>query len=101
MKFSRHGFAVCERDTKRTRHAEMHQQHVAGGKIRQQIFGAATQPGHKLAIEPRNKILLEWKSQIAAPGLDSRDPLPLHYRLQAATDGFNLGQFGHRKILTG
>ena len=46
----------------------MHQQHVAGAEIRQQIFGAAAEAGHGLALQPRDKILLERKPQILAPG---------------------------------
>src|SRR5215831_9117289 len=34
------GLAAPRRHAKRTRHAEMHHQHVAGGKVGEQIFGA-------------------------------------------------------------
>ena len=54
----------------------MHQQHVAGGEIGHQIFGAAAEPGHGLALEPRDKILLERKPQVLAPGLRLDDFRP-------------------------
>ena len=37
-------------DAERARHAEMHHQHVAGGQIGQQIFGAAAEPVDRLAL---------------------------------------------------
>ena len=51
----------------------MHQQHVAGAEIRHQIFGAAAEPGHGLAVQPRDKVLLEGKPQILAPGFRFED----------------------------
>src|SRR6266566_2039208 len=38
------GFSAAPGDAKRSRHAEVHHQHVAGGKVGQQIFGAAAEP---------------------------------------------------------
>ena len=59
-------------------------------------------PGAKIVIETTglagqscDKILLERKPQILAPGLRFRDLEPLHDRLQAAADGLDFGQFGH------
>ena len=69
----------------------MHQQHVAGGEIRHQIFGAAAETGHGLALQPRDKILLERKPQILAPGFGLHDLRSLHGRLQAAADGLDFG----------
>ena len=34
----------------------MHQQHVAGAEIRHQVFGAAAETGHGLALQPRDKV---------------------------------------------
>jgi hypothetical protein len=36
-------------DAKRARHAQMHQQDIARGKIGEQVFGAAAETGHGLA----------------------------------------------------
>ena len=69
----------------------MHQQHVARGQIGHQVFGAAAETGHGLALQPRDKILLERKPQVLAPGLRFHDLRPLHGRLQAAADGFDFG----------
>ena len=38
-------------------------------EIGQHIFGAAAEAGHGLAVEPRQKILLQRKPQILAPRL--------------------------------
>ena len=76
----------------------MHQQHVAGGKIGHQIFGAAAEAGHGLALQPRDKVFLKGKPQILAPGFGFEDFRPLHGGLQAAADGLNFGQFGHTGI---
>ena len=69
----------------------MHQQHVAGCKVRHQVFCAPPEPGHGLALKPCDKILLERKPQILAPGLGVYDFRALHRRLQAAADGFDFG----------
>ena len=91
--------AVLLRDPKRARHAEMHQQHVAGGKIGEEILGAAAEPFDRLALEPGGEILRQRPAQIAAPRLDLGEARALHDRLQAAADGLDFGQFGH--ALTG
>jgi len=69
----------------------MHQQHIARGKVDQQVFGAAAETGHGLALEPRHKILLERKPQVLAPGVRLHDFGSLHYGLQAAADGLDFG----------
>ena len=51
----------------------MHQQHVAGAKVGHQIFGAAAEAGHGLALQPRDKVLLEWKPQVFAPDFGFHD----------------------------
>ncbi len=57
----------------RTGHAQMHQQHVAGGEIGHQIFGATAEARHNLAFQPRDKIFLKGKAQILAPGFGFKD----------------------------
>ena len=42
--------AAVARDAERARHAEMHQQHVAGGEIGEQIFGAPAEPGRRSGL---------------------------------------------------
>ena len=69
----------------------MHQQHVAGDEVGHQVFGAAAEPGHGLALQAGGKILLKGKAQIFAPGLGLDDFRPLHDRLQAAADGLDFG----------
>ena len=82
----------------RTGHAQMHQEHVAGGEIRHQIFGATAEAGDDLAFQPRDKVFLKRKPQILAPGFGFQDFRPLHGGLQAAADGLNFGQFRHAGI---
>ena len=69
----------------------MHQEHVTGGKVRHQVFGAAAKTGHGLARQPRDKIALERKAQVFAPDFHFHNPEPLHHRLQAAADGLDFG----------
>ncbi len=52
------GFPV--EHVERTRHAEMHQQHVAGIKVREQILRPPAEAGDSLALEAGDKILLQW-----------------------------------------
>ena len=73
-------------------------QHVAGAEIRHQVFGAAAETGHGLALQPRDKVFLKGKPQILAPGFRFEDFRPLHGGLQAAADGLNFGQFRHAGI---
>ena len=67
----------------------MHQQHVTGGEVGHQIFRAAAEPGHGLALQSGNKILLKGKAQILAPGFGLDDFRAFHDRLQAAADGLD------------
>src|SRR5258706_4263935 len=77
-------------DAERAGHAQMHQQHVAGGKIRHQVFGATAQTGHGLARKPRDKVFLERKPQVFSAGLGFYDPLTLHDPVQAAAGGLDI-----------
>ena len=98
MELARRGVATVFQHAKRAGHAQMHQEHVAGAKIRHQIFGAAAKAGHRLALEPGNKVFLKGKPQILPPGFRFYDFRPLHGGLQAAADGLNFGQFRHAGI---
>src|ERR1700716_3863551 len=83
-------FSVLD-DAERARHAQMHQEYVARGKIGQQVFGATAETRHDLTLEPRDKILLERKPQVFSPGLGFYNLRSLHDRLQAAADGLDFG----------
>ena len=78
-------------DAERARHAQMHQQDVSGGKVRQKVFSAATEAGHRLSRQACGKIPLERKAQVFAPDFHLGDPPSLHDRLQAAADGLDFG----------
>jgi hypothetical protein len=79
----------------RARHAEMHQQHLAGRDIRQQIFRAPADAADGLTLEPVGEILRERKAQVRPARLDAHETRALHHRLQAAAHGFDLGKLGH------
>ena len=51
---------------KRAGHAEMHEQHVAGRKIGEQIFRPPAEAGHGLALQALREILRQRPAQIAA-----------------------------------
>src|ERR1700743_2063712 len=75
----------------RAGHAEMHQKHIARGKISHQIFGATAKAGHDLALEPGGKALLKGKAPTLSPCLRLDDLRAFHRRLQATADGFDFG----------
>ena len=79
----------------RARHAEMHQQHVAGGEIGEQVFGAPAEPLDGLAFEPRLEIFRQRPAQIAAARFDFREARTFHDRRKAAAHGLDFGQFRH------
>ena len=83
------------KNMKRSGHTEMHQQHVAGGQICEQIFGAPADTRDGPAVEPLRKILRQWPAQIAAANLDLGKALAFHGRFEAAAYCFDFGQFGH------
>src|SRR3954447_20556000 len=85
------GVALAVLHAKRTRHTQMHQQHIARSKVRQKIFGASAEAFDGLTGQSRGKIPLKRKAQVFAPDFHFRNPPPLHRRLQAAADGLDLG----------
>ena len=90
--------AVPAKDMERARHAEMHEQHVAGRQIGQQIFGPPAEAGDGVAFEAAGEILRQRPAQIAAVNLDLGEARALHRRLEAAAHRFDFGKFGHCSI---
>ena len=94
------GRAPCRRPSakhvKRAGHAEMHEQHIAGREIGEQIFRPSAEAGHGLALEAWRKILRQRPAQIAAVNLDLGEARALHRRLEAAAHRLDFGKFGHR-----
>ena len=82
-------------DAHRARHAEVHQQHVAGGKIGEQVFGAAAEALDGLAGEPLLEVLGDRPAQAAVAHLDLFEARALHGGGEPQADGFDLGKFGH------
>ena len=69
----------------------MHDQHVAGRQIGQEIFRPATKTGHRLAFQPGGKIPGQTPAQIVAPHLDLDEAGAFHDRRKTAPDCFHLG----------
>ena len=88
-------FVLAEKNVKRARHAEVHEQHVAGGKIDQEIFGAPAEPGHQLACQAVGEIFCQRPAQIAAANLNPRDAFARHRLFKAAADRFHFRKFRH------
>ena len=73
----------------------MHQQHLAGREIGQEIFGAAPETGDGLPFKARSEVARQRPAQVAAPRLDRREARPLHDRLEAAPHRLHLRKLGH------
>ena len=73
----------------------MHHQHLVGGKIGEQIFGAPAEPLDCFAFEPGNEILGQRPAQVAAVGDDFGKARAFHHRLKTAAHSLHFGQFGH------
>ena len=86
---------VAVADAERAGHAEMHQQHVAGGEVRGEVLGAAADPGHGRAFDPSREVLRQRAAQVRPARLHLDDAGAFHHRLQSAPHGFDLGKFGH------
>jgi hypothetical protein len=67
---------AVHRDPERPRHAEMHDQHVARGKIGEEIFRPAAEAGDGLVLEARGEVLREGKAQVGAARLDLAKRMP-------------------------
>ncbi len=85
-------------DAKRSRHAQMHQQHIAGGEIDQEVFGAAADSGDRLALQPRREVGRQRPAQIAparlhvskrAPCMTGSRPAPHRLDFRKLRHGMN------------
>ena len=82
-------------DVKRAGHAEMHQQHLAGGQVGEQILGAPPEPGAGRSFDALHEVFRKRKAQVAAPRLDLGEARAFHHRRKAAAHGLDFGQLGH------
>ena len=78
----------------------MHQQHVAGGQIDGEIFGAAADAEDGLALDPLREVLRQRTPQVRPAGIELDDAGAFHHRLEPATHGFDLGELGHDDVLS-
>ncbi len=53
---ARHRSGIVVAHAERAGHAEMHQQHVPGSKVRRQVFGAAADARNGLAFQPLGEV---------------------------------------------
>ena len=95
MEFAGALLVTAVQNAERARHAEMHQQHLAGRQIRQQILRAPVQAFDGRALEPLVEVLRKRKAQVRPALLDPHEARTLHHGLQAAAHGFDFGKFGH------
>ncbi len=56
MELARHPAGIVVAHAERAGHAEMHQQHVPGSKVRRQVFGAAANTRNGLAFQPLREV---------------------------------------------
>lgn len=85
-------------------HAQMHDEDFAVRPFRglrlqmdEDIFRTAPQMPDPAARQALGETLGQGKAQIGPPLCHMPDHTALHRRREAATDGFNFGQFGHGK----
>jgi hypothetical protein len=87
-------------DAERAGHAEVHEQNVTGGEVDREIFRAAADAEHGLALDPPREVLRQRTPQVRPAGIELDDAGALHHRLEAAPHGFDLGELGHENILS-
>ena len=68
----------------------MHQQHIAGRKIGEQVFCAASQALYELAVQLLRKVFRQRPTEIAAAHLDFVEALAFHGGRQAAPNRLDL-----------
>ena len=83
------------RDQNAPRHAEMDDQGLTRGQVREDILRPPTQRRHGLAGHPRGHVWRERPAQIGAAHLGMGNHLPFHHGQQPFADGFDLWQFRH------
>src|SRR5215472_13404328 len=66
MEFARRPLLAVMAHSERARHAEVHEQHVAGGKVRREVFGAAADARDGLAFEPLHEVARQLRGQARA-----------------------------------
>src|SRR5262249_44111846 len=79
----------------RARHAEMHDQHLAGRELGEQIFGAPAKLLDGRPDEAPPEIVRQRPAQVLAVGPDREERSVHHRGRQAPPHGFDLGQFRH------
>ena len=95
MEFAGALLVAAVQHAERARHAEMHQQHLAGRQVGEQILRAPVQALDGRALEPLVEVLRKRKAQVRPALLDPHEARALHHGLQAAAHGFDFGKFGH------
>ena len=82
-------------DAERAGHSEMREQRCPVVELEQKIFGAPRQPDDPPSRQALPEAGRKWKTNVPPPHLDAFDAGAGHRRLEAAPNGFDLGQFRH------
>ena len=84
---------------KRSGHPEVHEQHITGCQLGQQILRASRHATNDLPFEASREIRWKGVAQVCAPREDAVDASARHRPLQLAPCVFDLREFGHVAIL--
>jgi hypothetical protein len=76
-------------------HAQVGDPSFTGGQPHQQVFGPAINPLDHRPVQPFGETVGEGEAQVRAVLTGPRKARALQHRLKAASDGFDLGEFGH------
>ncbi len=76
-------------------HAQVGDPGLAGRQPHQQIFGPAIDPLDRRPVQPFGEAIGKGKTQVGTILAHPRQARAFQHRLEAATDGFDLGKFGH------
>ena len=82
-------------DAKRSRHAQVHDEHARVVEIRDEIFRPSRQGFHPPPFETAREILRKGKAEIGAALLDADETPAAHGWFEAPAHGFDFGQLRH------
>lgn len=82
-------------DREPPRHAEMHDEALAGRERRDEIFPAARKAVDARALKPSGEPGRQIEAQVIAPSEDALKGCAFHRRRKTPTHGFDFGKFRH------
>lgn len=84
-------------DPERSRHAKVHDQHIAAVDIAQQVFRTARQHGQPSSGQAVGETVRKRKAQVRPVLVDLGNQSPFESGGKAALDGFDFREFGHER----